>query len=394
MRSTVPQPQAVEFDLQPYNPDLRTVQAVEVMRVGTWNDIEFSLADLDEMIAAFNARPFSVPLKVGHGEVAGMPAYGWVDRIFRRGEVLFADFRDVPGWIFDCVFVQHQYDHVSIEVFFNLKVGDKTFKRVLKAVALLGAETPAVSGLSPLRDAIFAPAADQYEKQIAFSLKVAQPMPTPTTPTPTTTPAPVTTPAPAAAPQQADFAAMQAQLAQRDAQIASLTQAVEAQTAQTTALLATVAGLSQQRADDAVTGKLGAIKVPAVREHFRHLYSLVGAGTAAPKVFKFKAADGKETDRTGEALLDELVAQFNKLTEGLTRPAFQARQSNPAAAASTPASTGTPDVELSEKVNAYMAEKGLARSAANFTKASQAVLAADADLRDRYAAFTRGETVN
>lgn len=385
----MPQPQAVEFDLQPYNPDLRTVQAVEVMRVGTWNDIEFTLADLDEMIAAFNARPFSVPLKVGHGEVAGMPAYGWVDRIFRRGEVLFADFRDVPGWIFDCVFVQHQYDHVSIEVFFNLKVGDKTFKRVLKAVALLGAETPAVSGLSPLRDAIFAPAADQYEKQIAFSLKVAQPMPTPTT---TPAPAPTPTPTPAPTPQQ-DFAAMSAQLAQRDAQIAQLTQAVEAQTAQTTALLATVAGLSQQRADDTVTTKLSGIKVPAVREHFRHLYSVVGAGTAAPKVFKFKAADGKETDRTGEALLDELVAQFNKLTDGLTRPAFQARQSNPNAAASTPTSAGTPDVELSDKVNAYMAEKGMARTAANFTKASQAVLASDTDLRDRYAAFTRGETV-
>src|SRR5262245_39602333 len=105
------------------------------MRVGTWNDIEFTLSDLDAKVQAFAARPFSVPLKIGHGEVSGLPAFGWVSNVYRQGDTLVADFQDVPAWVFDSVFVRHEYDHVSVEVFFNLKVDGKTYSRVLKAVA-------------------------------------------------------------------------------------------------------------------------------------------------------------------------------------------------------------------------------------------------------------------
>lgn len=391
----MPKP-AQSFDLMPYNPDLRTARAVEVMRAGTWNDIEFSVSDLDEMIAAFNSRLFSVPLKIGHGEMDGLPAYGWVDRIYRQGDVLLADFADVPSWIFDMVFIQHQYDHVSIEVFFNLKVGEKTYKRVLKAVALLGAETPAVSGLAPLRDAIFAPASDQYEKQIALSLKVQPTMPTPT-PNPTPAPTPTPAPVPSNGPSQADFAALQAQfqqLAATNTQLAaSLTKSEESQTA----LLAQISALTNARSTDAVNAKADAIKVPAVREHFRHLYALAGIGSATPKLVKFKSKGPNgadvEADRTLEAVLDELAGQFSKLSDGLNTPRFNARQSNPAATGLQTFSGATPDVELDEAVRAHMTEKQMKPTPENYTAASRVVLAGNPDLRERYGAFTRGQSV-
>lgn len=373
------------FELQPYNPDLRSVRAVEVMRVGKWNDIEFTLEDLDTMIAAFAERPFSVPLKVGHGEVSGLPAFGWVDRVYRQGDVLLADFRDVPAWIFESVFVRHEYDHVSIEVFFDLKVNGKKYKRVLKAIALLGAETPAVNGLAPLRDAIFAPDVNQYEKQVAFTLKVADPMPT----TPSPTPAPVVaTPAAPTTPtvDAATFAQMQASMA---AQAEQLTKLAEANTS----LLATVASLTKQHADTTVDAKLKQVKVPAVVEHFRHLYALAMPAGAAPKVLKFKAADGKETDRSAVDVVDELVAQFNKFAETLTKPSIRPAQTRPGMTPTlaTTAAFASAGEELAAKVTAHMAEHKLKSDPDSYTLATRAVLAADTDLAERYQAeYTNG----
>ena len=46
----------------------------------------------------------------------------------------------------------HRFDSVSPEIFFNLTRNGEKFRRALKAVALLGAEIPAVAGLKPLRE--------------------------------------------------------------------------------------------------------------------------------------------------------------------------------------------------------------------------------------------------
>ena len=55
------------------------------------------------------------------------------------------------------------YDRFSSEIYFNLKRGGKTFRRALKAVALLGSEVPAVAGLTPLHKMEFA-AEGEYDK--------------------------------------------------------------------------------------------------------------------------------------------------------------------------------------------------------------------------------------
>lgn len=133
--------------------ELHTVKGIEIFRVGQWNGDEYSIDDLDAMVEAFGHCGFRPPVKLGHDEKSGDRAWGWVSRIYRKGEVLLADLVDVPGKIHDII-REHGFDTVSSEIYWNLNRGGKKFRRCLKAIALLGAEIPAVSGLAPLRTVV------------------------------------------------------------------------------------------------------------------------------------------------------------------------------------------------------------------------------------------------
>jgi len=132
---------------------LHEIKNVEIMRTGKWNATTFSVADLDAMCEAFPQVGFGVPITLGHTTDPGGEAFGWVSRLYRRGEVLLADFKDVPGELYEKI-KRRAFDHCSIECWFNFERAGKMFKRVLKAVALLGAQSPAVSGLAPLRSVV------------------------------------------------------------------------------------------------------------------------------------------------------------------------------------------------------------------------------------------------
>lgn len=134
--------------------DLREIKGVEIFRTGKWNGDDYDEADLQDMVEAFPKAGFNVPVKLGHEEVSGAPAYGWVKNLRRVGKKLLCDFMDIPAKLAAAI-TEHAYDHVSAEIFWNLKRGKDTFRRVLKAVALLGAETPGVAGLKPLREVSF-----------------------------------------------------------------------------------------------------------------------------------------------------------------------------------------------------------------------------------------------
>lgn len=135
-------------DVHEHGQDLK---GVEVFRIGTWNGDKYTRKDLDDMVANFGKVGFQVPVKLGHKAESGEPAYGWVAKLRRVGDRLVADLRDIPDKIHEAI-KDKRFDHVSAEIFWNIKRGGKTFRRVLKAVTLLGAETPAVSGLKPLRE--------------------------------------------------------------------------------------------------------------------------------------------------------------------------------------------------------------------------------------------------
>ena len=131
----------------------QTISDVEIFRVGTWNGDKYVAKDLDDMVAAFDGIGYRPPVKLGHKEDSGDPAYGWVASLKRVGDKLIATFEDIPDKLFTAI-KNRQFDTVSSEIFWNIKRNGSTFRRALKAVAILGAEIPAVADLKPLRDSV------------------------------------------------------------------------------------------------------------------------------------------------------------------------------------------------------------------------------------------------
>lgn len=139
-----------------------TIKGVEIFSTGTHNGDKYTEADLDEMVKAHGALDFRPAIKIGHTkDTPGAPSYGWVQNLRRVGQKLVADFTDMHDSVVDAL-RKRSYDRVSSEVYFNLNRGGKKFSRALKAVALLGAEVPAVAGLTPLHKMEFA-AEGEYE---------------------------------------------------------------------------------------------------------------------------------------------------------------------------------------------------------------------------------------
>lgn len=128
----------------------------EIFAVGTWNKVwKFSLKDLKDIAANFSAlsENHKVPLKLGHNDqqpfTDGQPALGWVTKVWVEGEKLMARFENVPN-VIKQAFSQKMYRHVSVELDIDVEHKGKKYKYVLSAVALLGADTPAVNTLADL----------------------------------------------------------------------------------------------------------------------------------------------------------------------------------------------------------------------------------------------------
>jgi hypothetical protein len=142
---------------------MNKLSGVEIFSAGKWNGDSYTTDDLDQMVATFdkhkdNVRPY---LKLGHAddqkvlkellESAGdaMPAAGFVERIYRKGEKLLADFVDIPNKIYDLI-QKKAYRKVSSEIYWNVEVNKTKHKYMLGAVSLLGATLPGVENLSDL----------------------------------------------------------------------------------------------------------------------------------------------------------------------------------------------------------------------------------------------------
>jgi len=132
------------------------INGAEIFATGQWNSLEFAESDLDAMAQSFNelALAGKVPLKMGHNEkqpfTDGQPALGWVSRVWRDGGKLLADFTAMPRVVYDAV-KAGLYKYVSVELLRDASQNGVDFPWVLSAVALLGADIPAVSGLKDLQ---------------------------------------------------------------------------------------------------------------------------------------------------------------------------------------------------------------------------------------------------
>lgn len=134
--------------------ELKEIEGVEIFASGTWNDDPYTLDDLDRIVKAFDATKESLKpyVKLGHGERQGLlrsdelPAAGWIERVYRSGNKLLADIKNMPIKIYELV-KRKAYARVSSEIFTNIAINGVKYPLALKAVSLLGGETPAIHSL-------------------------------------------------------------------------------------------------------------------------------------------------------------------------------------------------------------------------------------------------------
>jgi len=150
------------------------LKGADIFASGQWNGLDFSNDDIDQIVKAFEFFNMSgcVPLKLGHNEeqkmTDGQPALGWVDRIWREGTKLKADFRDVPQIVHDAI-RKGLYKNVSIELLRDVVAGTRTVPLVLDAVALLGADLPAVGMLSDLQALTMSASRPEGRERLIFT---------------------------------------------------------------------------------------------------------------------------------------------------------------------------------------------------------------------------------
>ena len=133
------------------------IKDVDIFAAGTWNGDKYTEENIQQMVDGFAAtkdrlKPY---LKLGHDDKQailqedGLPAAGWIDNVRKVGKKLVADFKRVPEKIANLI-KEGAYRRVSSEIFIDMNLEDKKYPTLLKAVALMGGETPAVQTLDDI----------------------------------------------------------------------------------------------------------------------------------------------------------------------------------------------------------------------------------------------------
>lgn len=137
----------------------KSINGVHVFSTGTWNGKTFMEYDLDQMVEAFaeikEKYSFVPSLKLGHDDEqrllqnSGMPAAGWVKRLYRIENKLFADFEDMPQTIFQAI-KKKMFRKVSIELYYDMEIESDIYPFMIGAIAILGADVPGVMNLDDI----------------------------------------------------------------------------------------------------------------------------------------------------------------------------------------------------------------------------------------------------
>ncbi len=141
------------------------LKAVEVFKVGEWNGHNITEEDINDIVAAHKEigdliKPY---IKLGHNNKQqllasdGWPAGGWISKVYKKSKTLFIDIKEMPRALAKLV-KAGAWKRVSAEIFRDYIVtrhetvdkSSKVYRRVLGAVAFLGADLPAVTTLSDI----------------------------------------------------------------------------------------------------------------------------------------------------------------------------------------------------------------------------------------------------
>lgn len=291
----------------------QTIKGIQIFRAGTWNGRTYTVKDIDGMIKAAATIGFKPPVKLGHTNDPGAPAYGYVTNLRREGETLLADFEHVPDELVAQI-RERRYDQVSSEILLDFDHGGTKYRRALRAVAVLGAHAPGVANLKPLSEflSLFT-AADRYETIIEE------------TPEMTTKADPAGT-NPNAPDHTAEIAQLQAALAANEAKLAELASGAKA--AETLQLklqeaderekrhAKMFADLAQRTRTDQIEGLVKSLSRPVYRNNVRALAELALRATesgAEPMMVAFAANDEVQpTDTDAFGVLTDLVRKMNQ----------------------------------------------------------------------------------
>lgn len=133
--------------------ELETVKDVEIFEIGQEVTKDWTDKDLDQIVA--NAKLASVHppmVALGHDEgqdllkKAGLPAAGWVSKVRKAGKKLICDLSEVPKLVAEAL-RKKAYRYISAEIYPSFLQEGKDLGKVLRRIALLGADIPRVKSL-------------------------------------------------------------------------------------------------------------------------------------------------------------------------------------------------------------------------------------------------------
>lgn len=336
-----------------------TLSGVEIMAVGTHNGDKFTERELDEMVSAFSALDFRPAIKLGHVvDETGLPALGYVANLRRIGQKLIGDITDIPAEVYAAI-REKRYNRLSAEVLYNFKRAGNSFRRVLRAVALLGVEIPAVAGLKPLVGQYAE--RGEYERIGFYELETSD---------------------------MADIDALKAEIEELKAKLAGKndesTEIVRQQNlslqeqlaaAQRDAAVAkeTADAIKREAIEAKATAKAAEVKVPAFRECIKAMFTLAGSDERTA----IYSINGKTEAVTLSKLLDDLVTEINTKSAHLFAAATKAADSDHKVR--EPEQYQSAGHEVDAKARAFALQHK-----SDYASAVKSVLAADAELAARY----------
>lgn len=116
----------------------------EVFKAGKYPQGNFTKKEIEQIAKNYDPKFCEAPITIDHQQSG--PAYGWVDTVKADGDKLKVAFKDIPE-SFEKDVNDGKYKKVSVELYRNLE-GKGAY---LKAVSFLGATTPQVKGLEPIK---------------------------------------------------------------------------------------------------------------------------------------------------------------------------------------------------------------------------------------------------
>lgn len=129
----------------------------EVFKAGKYPQGTFTKKEITAIAKNYDPKFCEAPITIDHQQTG--PAYGWVENVKAEGEKLMVSFKEVPE-AFEKDVNEGKYKKVSVELYRNLE-GKGAY---LKAVSFLGAATPQVKGLEPIK--FMEAEADIYESEL------------------------------------------------------------------------------------------------------------------------------------------------------------------------------------------------------------------------------------